>query len=170
MSFNVLDFSGAFGIFLYKKKVMHEQFWLKGKKIITKSDNEIETKEIDFQSSEVIFIQTLSQEIKDKTKLKEISIYYNIGFKDAFLSAMFAGFINLAITIFLTNVKNQKPTASLSLNDTVSYNREVCQLAVKLIMSISLFDIVYSLINSIILSKKKHAEITKEKVLKTNKR
>lgn len=168
VSFNVLDFSGALGVFLYKKKLLHEQFWIKGKKIITKSDDEIETKEMDFQSSEVIFIETLTQEIKDKTRLKEISIFYNIGAKDAFLSSMLVGFVNFAITIFLTNVKNQKPTASLSLNDTVSYNREVCQFAVKLIMSISLFDVVYSLINSIIISKRKHAEISGRREVKQN--
>ena len=168
VSFNVLDFSGALGVFLYKKKLLHEQFWIKGKKIITKSDDAIETKEMDFQSSEVIFMETLLQEIKDKTRLKEISVFYNIGVKDAFLSAMRAGLVNFAITIFLTNVKNQKPTASLSLNDTVSYNREVCQFAVKLIMSISLFDVVYSLLNAIILSKKKHAELAKTGELKTN--
>lgn len=167
LSFNVLDFSGALGIFLYKRKLLHEQFWIKGKKIITKSDDEIETKEIDFQSSEIIFLETLMHEIKDKTRLKELSVFYNIGLKDAFLSAMLAGLVNYAITIFLTSVKNQKPTASLSLNDTVSYNRELCQFAVKLIMSISLFDVLYSLFNAIILSRKKHAE--KQMQLETNK-
>ena len=43
ISFNVLDFSGAFGIFLFKKKVEHQQFWIKGKKILTKKEDEIES-------------------------------------------------------------------------------------------------------------------------------
>ena len=158
VSFNVLNFSGAIGVFLYKKKLMHQQFWIKGKKIITQNENEIETKEMDFDSQEIIFIETLTNEIKDKTRLKEMSVFYNIGVNDAFLSAMVAGLVNFVIVSLFTNIKNQKPTASLYLNDTISYNREVCQFAIKLILSISLFDILYSFLHSIIISKKKSAK------------
>ena len=162
VSFNVLDFSGAFGVFFYKIKLTHQQFWIKGKKIITKKDNEIETKEMDFQSEEVIFLETFMSQIKDKTRLRELSVFYNIGVKDAFLSAMLAGLVNFAITIIFTNIKNKKPTATLSLNDTVSYNRELCQFAVKAILSISLFDVAYSLLSTIVISKKKHSKLDKE--------
>lgn len=84
LSFNVLDFSGAFGIFLFKKEVEHQQFWIKGKKILTKKEDEIESKEIEFDSQEVIFLETLMEQIKDKTRLRELFIIYNIGFNDAF--------------------------------------------------------------------------------------
>ena len=159
VSFNVLEFSGALGAFLYNKKLMHQQFWIKGKKIITKKEDEIETKELDLESKEVIFLETFTGQIKDKTRLKEISILYNLGAKDAFASALMAGYVNFAINLLFTNIKNQKPTASLSLNDTVSFNREICQFVAKLIMTISLFDILYSFINTIILSKRKHSSL-----------
>ncbi len=155
-SFNALDLSGVIGLFLYKKKIMHDQFRIVNGKIVAKDyDKDSEEREIDLNSKEVIFIQTMVGQIKDKTRLKEISMFYNIGAKDAFYSSMVAGYVNLFATILFTMIKNQKPTASLSLNDTVSYNREICQLAVRLIMSISLFDVAYSFINSIIISKKK---------------
>ena len=155
VSFNVLNFSGAFGVFMYKKKLLHQMFWIKGKKIITQNDDEIETKEMDFDSQEIIFVETLMDEIKDKTRLKQMSVFYNIGTGDAFTSAMTAGIVNFVITSLFTNIKNQKPTATLSLNNTVSYNREVCQFAITLILSISLFDVLYSFLHSIVLSKHK---------------
>ncbi len=155
VSFNVLNFSGVVGVFLYRKKLLHQQFWIKGKKIITQNENEIETKEMDFNSQEIIFIETLTEEIKDKTRLKEMTLFYNIGVGDAFLSSMVAGLVNFVVTSFFTNVKNQKPTATLSLNDTISYNREVCQFALTLVLSISLFDILYSFLHSIVLSRRK---------------
>lgn len=155
LSFNVLNFSGVIGVFLYKIKLLHQQFWIKGKKIITQNDDEIETKEISFKSKEIIFLETFTDEIKDKTRLRSIDAFYNLGAGDAFSSAMVAGLVNFVITSLFTSIKNQKPTASLSLNDTISYNREICQFAFRLVVYISLFDIVYSFFHSLILTKRR---------------
>ena len=73
---------------------------------------------------------------------------------------MFAGIINLASLIFFTNLKNTKPTASLCVYDTVSYNRLVLEFAVKTVMTISLIDIAYSFVISLIITNR----ITKEKI------
>lgn len=163
VSFNALDFSGALGIFFYKIKLTHQQFWLKGKKIIIKKYDEIETKEIDFESEEIIFLEEFTKQLKDKTRLKELSVYYNLGFEDAMLSALLAGHINMILTLLYTGIKNKRPTASLSINDTVSYNRKVCQFAIKMVVTISLFDVLYSLLNSVVLSKKKHEKLKQQK-------
>lgn len=162
VSFNLLNFSGAFGVFLYKTKLLHQMFWIKGKKIITQNEDEIETKEMDFNSKEIIFVETFMEEIKDKIRLKQLLVFYNIGTGDAFSSAMTAGLVNFVVTSLFTNIKNQKPTATPSLNNTISYNREVCQFALTLVTSISLFDVLYSFIHSIVLSKQKSLEKQKE--------
>lgn len=154
ISFNVLDKTGAFGIFIYKFKVEYQQFWIENKKIISKKENEIESHELNLQSKEMLFMKMLGLEIKDKTRLKEISIFYNLGTGDAFQSAMLGGLINTALISVMGSIKNAKPTASLGVFDTISYNRKICQFAVKAVMSISLFDVVYSLLHSVILTKK----------------
>ena len=97
----------------------------------------------------------LFNEIKDKTRLKEISVFYNLGVGDAFQSAMLGGNINVLLFSIMGVIKNAKPTASLGVYDTISYNREVCQFAIKAVMSISLFDVAYSLMRSVILTKRK---------------
>ena len=160
VSFNVLDFSGAYGIFVYNLKLQHRLFWIKGKKIILKKENSIETKELSFSSREVIFVEMFTNQIKDKTRLRKLSVIYTLGVDDAFLSAMLGGYINFALTTFYTTIKNKKPTATLEIADTISYNRQVCQFAATISISISLFDIVYSLLNSVILTWKKYAKIT----------
>lgn len=159
LSFNALDFSGAYGIFIYNFKLQHRLLWIKGKKIILKKENSIKTKELSFSSREVIFVEMLTRQLKDKTRLRKLSVIYTLGADDAFLSALFAGYINLALTTFYTSVKNKKPTATLEIQDNISYNRQVCQFAVNIAISISLFDIVYSLLNSVILTWKKYAKV-----------
>ena len=162
ISFNLIDRSGAFGVFLFGKKVEYQQYWIENKKIITKKEDEIETHELNMQSKEMLFFEMFVGEIKDKTRLKEISIFYNLGVGDAFQSAMLGGLINCSLLSFLSSIKNQKPTASLGIYDTISYNKKVCQFAVKTVMSISLFDVVYSLLHSVILTKKKENQIKGE--------
>ena len=152
--------SGAFGIFLYGIKLTHQQIWFENKKIYTRKYDSIESKELEFSSQEMIFAQNLFKEIKDKTRLKELSVFYNLGTGDAFQSAMLGGYINVLALSLMGKIKNVKPTASLGIYDTISYNREVCQFAVKMTLSISLFDVVYSLFTSVILTKK---EISKNK-------
>lgn len=154
ISFNVLEMSGAVGVFLYKIKLTHQQIWFENKKIYTRKYDSIESKELEFSSQEMIFVEMLFKEIRDKTRLKEISVFYNLGLGDAMSSAMVGGYVNVFLFSLMGMIKNEKPTASLGIYDTISYNREVCQFAVKAIMSISLFDIVYSLLRSVILTKR----------------
>ena len=158
ISFNVIDFSGALGIFVFNHQVEHQLFWIKGKKILSKKENDIESKEIQFDSEELIFLETFINQIKDKTSLKLFHIFYNLGLNDSFLTSMISGYINTFLYIFLGRIKNQKPTANLGIFDTRSFNREICQFALNTVLSISLFDVVYSLFNSVILSKKLHAQ------------
>ena len=47
------------------------------------------------------------KEIKDKTRLKQLAVFYNIGTGDAFSSAMVAGLVNFVVTSLFTNIKNQ---------------------------------------------------------------
>lgn len=163
VSFNLIDKTGAFGIFLFKFKVDYQQFWIENKKIISKKENSLESHELNMQSKEMLFIKMLLMEIQDKTRLKEISVYYNLGTGDAFSSAMIGGLINTTLISFMSSIKNAKPTASLGVFDTISYNRKVCQFAVRAVMSISLFDIVYSLLHSVILTKKNQSKLKGEK-------
>ena len=161
-SFNVIEMTGAFGIFVFGKKVEYQQFWIENKKIISKKENSLESHELNMQSKEVLFMKMLISEIKDKTRLKEISVFYNLGTGDAFQSAMLGGLINISLLSFMGIIKNAKPTASLGIYDTISYNRKICQFAVKAVMSISLFDIVYSLLHSVILTKKNENQLKGE--------
>ena len=153
-NFNLLTLSGAFGLFLYKFNIINEEIWIKHKKIIMKKDKQVESKEISFDSEELIFAKVFFKQIVDKIRLKEILTIYNLGAGDALSSAMIAGHINSIVVILYSIIKSSKPTASLGLQDNVSFNQTVCQFAFKIVLSISLFDIAYSFIRSVILTRR----------------
>lgn len=151
-SCNLLEKHGAFAVFLFKTKLMHQQFWVKNGKILLQDDKTSSSTEIEFDSKEVIFTKVLANQIKGKTRLKELFLFYNVGVQDAFASAMLAGGINLFMLIFFTSLKNTRPTASMAVYDTVSYNRQVLEFAFKSNISLSLFDAVYSFVVSLIIT------------------
>ena len=157
-AFNLFDLTGAFGFFLYNIKLDHQEIWIKHRKIIAKKDNKVESKEIELDSDEILFIKIFISQIKDKTRLRLLSVFYNLGLDDAFTSAMVGGYINSLLLIFFTSIKNSKPTASLGVYDTISYNQKICQFSARIILSISLFDVVYSFIRSVILTRKTKKE------------
>ncbi len=159
LSFNLLDKSGVFCIYLFRKKLQYFKFEIEGREIKLKDEEETKEKQIDFDSPEIALYEEFSTQIKDKTRLRFIEVFYNIGLNDAFLTSMVCGVINIAILIFFTSLKNKKPTASLQLYNTSSFNKKVANLATVINLSISLFDVVYSFIISVILSKKKMKEM-----------
>lgn len=159
LSFNLLDKSGVFCIYLFRKKLQYFKFEIKGREIKLKDEEETKEKQIDFDSPEIALYEEFSTQIKDKTRLRFIEVFYNVGLNDAFLTSMVCGVINIAVLIFFTSLKNKKPTASLQLYNTSSFNKKVANLATVINLSISLFDVVYSFIISVILSKKKMKEM-----------
>lgn len=159
LSFNLLDRSGVFCIYLFRKKLQYFKFEIEGREIKLKDEEETKEKQIDFDSPEIALYEEFSTQIKDKTRLRFIEVFYNVGLNDAFLTSMVCGVINIAVLIFFTSLKNKKPTASLQLYNTSSFNKKVANLATVINLSISLFDVVYSFIISVILSKKKMKEM-----------
>lgn len=159
LSFNLLDKSGVFCIYLFRKKLQYFKFEIEGREIKLKDEEETKEKQIDFDSPEIALYEEFSTQIKDKTRLRFIEVFYNVGLNDAFLTSMICGVINIAVLIFFTSLKNKKPTASLQLYNTSSFNKKVANLATVINLSISLFDVVYSFIISVILSKKKMKEM-----------
>ena len=151
-SFNVLDMTGAVGVFLYGKKVEQERFKVTKGKVITLIDEAGEEKE--FDKDKMIFTKMLVGEIKDKTRLQELFVVYNLGLNDSFTTAMVAGYINVIFYTIFSSIKNYKPTASLGVCENIAYNKEVCVFSLTLKISISLFDVVYSLLHSLILTRK----------------
>ncbi len=145
LTLDVLTFSGVLSVFLFKIKLHHLIYRVENHRLIMQEEKDDDEKEFEFDSRQVVFYKSLLSEVKDKTRLKELFVFYNLGLNDAFASAMAAGTVNTALLIFFTAIKNQKPTASLGVYDTVSYNREIAEFAVKTKISVTLFDILYAL-------------------------
>ncbi len=155
VSFNPIYNRGVIALFIFRKNILYYIFSFHGKYIELTNKKETKFQKLEFESAQFAFIEEFINEIKDKTRLKKIYIFYNIGTGDAFSTAMLCGAINQALLQLFLHIKSLKPTASLCVYDTASYNNEVFEVAGRMNVSISFFDVVYSFILSVILTKKK---------------
>jgi len=154
-SFNPLYNRGVIALFIFKKQIFYFQFSLNGKYITIQNQNGNETKKLEFSSPEVAVVEEFLNQLKDKIRLKRCFIFYNIGLGDAFNSAMVCGLLNQVLLQMFLVLKSHKPTASLCVYDTVSYNKVEFELAGDILISVSFFEIAYSYLYSVILTKKK---------------
>lgn len=145
VSFNPLYNRGVVAIFVLKKKLLSYIVSIHGKYIILRNETETKVQKIQFAGEDFEVIEKFGSEVVDKVKLKKLYVFYNIGTGDAFSSALLCGEINQICIHLFHFIKSHKPTASLCFFDTVSYNKEMSEVAVRTEMSISLFDIAYSL-------------------------
>ena len=155
VSYNPIYNRGVIALFVFRKRIFYYIVSLHKNGIMLQNENETKFQKLEFESQEFVVMEEFSRQLKDKIKLKKCNVFYNIGTGDAFSSALVCGFLNeFLLQVFLI-VKSQKPTASLCVYDTVSYNKQMCELAVVAQISVSFFDVVYSYLYSVIISKRK---------------
>ena len=144
-----------FSLFLWKIKIVTLQAFIRGTKIFIKSKKKKQIN-ISFKSKSMQFMENFMTNLKSKIQPKKICIYSRIGLGDAKDTATFCGLvITLAKTIFCY-VKNQKPTCSTSSFISPDFKREMQIFCLYTCFSITLFDIVYSLIISLFILRRSY--------------
>lgn len=154
ISYNPLFNRGVIALFIFKKQIFYFIFSFHGKYIELQNETESKIQELEFSSPQFAVMEEFGKQMKDKVRLKKCYVFYNIGTGDAFTSSMLCGLFNQVLTQFFLFLKSKKPTASLCVYDTVSYNKTTCEIAVIASASVSFFDVVYSYIYSVIISKR----------------
>ncbi len=152
VTYNVLNNMGVISLYVFKFNILYYFYEIKDNEISIKDKENNKGKTIDVNSPEFVFIMKFIKEVFDKLRLRKLDIYYNIGVNDAFLTSMTCGFVNLLCLSLFTRIKQEKPTATLGLYDTASYNKTEAVFIGNTNVSISFFDLVYSFIVSGILT------------------
>lgn len=155
VSYNPIFNRGVIALFVLKKKMFYFIFSFHGKYIELENETETKRQELEFSSPQFAVMEEFGKQMKDKIRLKKFYVFYNIGTGDAFSSAMLCGLLNQILSQLFLFIKSHKPTASMCVYDTVSYNKQMCEIAGVVQATVSFFDIVYSYIYSVIITKRK---------------
>ncbi len=136
----------AFKFFNLKFKV--STFSVNGFGLVVTTKKGVEYQEIDItiEKRQIIYVQNLLNQLKDKIKIKQMYYISRIGTGNALKTAMTIGTLNQLFYSLFSFLKNEKQTASLTVNSIPEWKNKVFNMAMGFKFSISIYDILFCLI------------------------
>ncbi len=110
--------------------------------------------EIKINKEQIRFLKTFFIEVKNKFKIRKIEINSEAGAGNPFNSALFSGVYSGIVLSLFSRLKIKQPTASFELKNNTNFFDFMFKIKIFLRGSISIFDILYSLIISVLRNKK----------------
>ena len=166
LCFNAQNEMVYVSIFLWKLKLVLFKIFSKDKSIIVTTKKH--KKEIEFSLSikQIYFVEQLTNNLKSKTQIKKICIYGKVGLVDAYKTAMACSTLITFIEIIFCYIKNKKPTCSMENNISPCFNKDIMLFSLYASFSITLFDLLYSIVISLfsLRSKKYERDARKSKI------
>ena len=146
VSFDFLENGGLVVIKLWFFKLKQFSVQFKKDGIVIRTGMEVEEVKYGFNDPKLKFVQDFSQEVMEKTKVKLVDIYSNVGAGDAGSSALLSSSVNVLWKILAAKIKNTKPTCTVDITNQTFFNDKVLNVSVFSKISLSIFDALYSLI------------------------
>ena len=154
VTYNPLKNLGTFVPYLLGLKLGHSYFSFRGRGLYVVSKKSRKEFVLAYTGTEVIFYNHLNAQIINKSYLRTIEFYANVGAGRAMESAMLSGLVESVVCTLFGMIKNKKSESFMIVECHTSFNENVFQLAFCAEFSISFFDVVYSLLMSVILTRR----------------
>lgn len=148
--YDVKNNRGAISIklwFIWIKKI---KLKIKGKKIFLIEKHKNREIEIELNEPQIRFLKFFSTEVKDKVKIRSVIAHSKVGVDNPMLSGFFSSFISNVILSFFAFVKNKRPSACFKLTNYTNFYGFNLIVGVYSRFSLSIFDVIYSFIMSIL--------------------
>lgn len=154
ISYNFLDNLGTISMYLFFIKIFAFKVKFKGKNIVLisyKNQKEIETA---VSEGQMKFLKQLIIELRQKIIVRKMNAYSRIGFNDAYLSAVCTGLFNSIASGVFAFIKNAKKSAKFKVVSEPDYNGSAFTISFYFSISITLVDIIYSILMALALKKR----------------
>lgn len=147
ISYDPYKNKGVFGIGLFNFKILFSSFKFEGLGIQIKSRAK-NRKEVEIKANkkDIIYIQRLIAQFRDKLRVKSMILNCVAGQKDAFKSAMLSGLVNTITYGVFAFIKNFKQTGSLKVKTKTEFNKKILKFRINFKLSICLLDLIYCLL------------------------
>ncbi len=136
-------------IFLWKIKIIILKIYVKDKKLYLLTKRKKKEIEIKLSIKEIYFVESIGENLKDKTTLRKVNFYGKVGLIDAKNTAVTTGSILIVLKSLFAYLKNYKPTCSMSATIQPCYEDSVFVLCAYVSFTITIFDLLFSLIISL---------------------
>ena len=148
---NVLKLKGGISVKFFNKIKLEFKFRVKNGYIYLYFNNKERKEKIDKKNFNIVFITNLINQLYFRHQLLNCNLISNFGFVlDSMVTATTCGFIDVMSKCVLSKVKNNKKSAHIFVEVNPKYNEDIFNLRLVYEMRMSVVDIVYTLVFTII--------------------
>ncbi len=149
ITYDAIKNYGIFTFKIFKFKVKFSTFkFTKLAIVITSGNKKPKVSEIKLSVSkeQIVYVKELTNQLKDKVKVRNLFFASRLGTNDAFETAMLSASLNELVCGAFAFVKNFKQTCSISISCAPVYDKKSLFFVLNTAFAISIFDLIYCFI------------------------
>lgn len=151
VKFNLLRLKGVFTLILFGKIKLQYKVRIKNGYIYIYHNRKEKRYKLTDKTFNVVFFVNLIKQIYFRHQLCFFDLFSNFGYmNDACVSAVCVGYIDVIGKCVLSKVKNNKKSAHIFINVDAKYNQDICSLRVKSSVRVSVWDMLFSLVYTLL--------------------
>lgn len=154
LAINLKTYTGIISIHLFKIRLLLIIFRFKDNNIIIKKKNKEKELEFELSDKQKRFAEQFFTQIKDKINVRVLQSFTRIGTYDALETSLYNSTINAIFATAFGYIKNSKPYAKIDVLSFPAYNRKLFLITLYSNVSITIFDLLYSLVMSVTITKR----------------
>ena len=148
---NILKFKGGISIKFFNKIKFEIKFRVKNGYVYIYFNNKERKEKISKKNINIMFVLNLVKQLYFRQQWLDFIVTSNFGFVlDSCITATTCGAIDVVSNSILGKVKNNKKSAHIFVNIEPKYNEDIFNIKIENTTRISIFDIIYTLIITII--------------------
>ena len=147
--YNIFKNRGFLKIKLFNFKMFYYKLKLNKNKIVLSNFKTTKELNLEINKKNIDYAKELQNEILKRLYLKELIVYFNFGLKDKpFPSAIICSGIETVLSVVSSLIKFQKPTAIINYKVSPYYSKDIFNTDFNLIISISITNLIISLLKA----------------------
>lgn len=167
--FNILRLKGAIQFTIFNKIKFELKFRIKNGYIYIYHKRKEHKEKLTSKNINVVFIKNIISQFYYRQQLLNMDVSFNFGYNlDACVTATTCGFIDVFTKGIICKIKNNKKSAHIFTKVEPKYNEDICNLRIIYEIRMSVFDIIYAFVYSVVntwrdYGKRKHKFKQKQK-------
>lgn len=148
--FNVLRLSGAVQIKLFKFINFKLRVRFRGAYVYITRNNKTRREKLSSKNYNVAFVMQLVRQLYFRLILTNLSFASDVGYyNDAMVTAMSSSILDIISKCIYSRILHNKKSAHIFIQNDTKYNQDCFNVKIDGNIKISLFDVLYSLINTL---------------------
>lgn len=148
--FNILRLSGAVEVAILKFINFKIRVRFRGAYVYITQNNKTRREKLTAKNFNVVFVVQIIRQLYFRTILRDLKFVGDVGYyNDAMVTAMASSAIDIVAKCLSARILHNKKSAHIFISNDTKYNQDCLNLKIEGKVNISIFDVIYSIINTL---------------------